>query len=222
MRFLFDDGWRVVALEKLVENLQAKEPLFEKTIALTFDDGFQNFYASAFPILKEYSFPATVFLVTDFCGKSNDWAGNPPDLPRSPLLSWNEIKELSNHGIEFGAHTRTHPDLTKISRAEIKNEIAGSKKIIENATGAQVKNFAYPYGRFNRDSYAAAEENFDAACSVSLGKASPASDCFALERVDAYYLKNPKLFRFLATGGFDRYLSFRRLLRRVKSLAQTN
>lgn len=217
MRFLRENDYTVVSLAKLVENLNSKEMFSPKTVGLTFDDGFQNFYTEAFPILAEHDFTATVFLVTGFCGRANDWAGNPPNLPRSQLLSWREIKELNTHGIEFGAHTKTHPDLTRISIAEARREIIESKIEIANALGCQTKTFAYPYGKYNAAVRCLAARNFQVACSVKLEKISAASDYHALARVDAYYLQNPKVFAALSTKTFDCYLQFRRSLRWFKS-----
>ncbi len=217
MKFLHENDFRVITLSEAIENFAAGKSLAPKTITLTFDDGFRNFYTEAFPILEKYDFPATVFLVTDFCGSNNDWAGNPPDLPRTKLLAWNEIKTLSANGIEFGAHTRTHPDLTRISVANAKREITESKAIIETKLGKPALTFAYPYGRYNAEVKHLVEANFAAACSVKLGKAQLRNDFFALERIDCYYLQNPRVFNLLSSKKIDFYLQTRRTLRDLKA-----
>jgi peptidoglycan/xylan/chitin deacetylase (PgdA/CDA1 family) len=222
MRFLRENDYRVVSLSRFVEDLSENDILPEKTVVLTFDDGFQNFYAEAFPVLDEYGFAATVFLVTDYCGKYNDWAGNPPELPRSRMLSWREIKELSAKGIEFGAHTKTHPDLTKTANGKIKIEIAESKAAIENALGEPAETFAYPYGKFDDSVKEIAGKYFKAACSTNLGKVRAGSDLFSLERLDAYYLSNPKIFSSLSTRSFDRYIYIRRLMRNFKAIVRNH
>lgn len=222
MSFLSEAGYNAISVNDLIASLIGKKPTSPKTVALTFDDGFQNFYTTAFPILEQCGFKATVFLVTDFCGKTNDWADNPPQLPPSKLLSWREIKELNRCGIEFGAHTRTHPYLTRISATEATREIVESKAMIEDSLGTAATSFAYPYGRFNRSVRQIAEKTYQSACSTNLGKAEQTSDFFALERLDAYYLSNPKIFASLASKNFDRYLRFRQTLRDVKSLILRN
>ncbi len=218
MRFLREHDFRVVTLAEAVEKFEADENCAPKTIALTFDDGFLNFYEQAFPVLAEHDFAATVFLVTDFCGKSNDWQGNPLKLPRQKLLGWSDIKELSRHKIEFGAHTKTHPDLTRLGVEKAEAQIVESKKIIETALGKKVETFAYPYGRFDEQTKRIAAENFRAACSVRLGSARRTSDFFALERIDAYYLGDRKILRSFATPPFENYLRFRQSLRDVKNV----
>lgn len=222
MKSLSEMGYNVVALNDLVEVLANKPTHSPKTVALTFDDGFQNFYTTAFPILEEYGFQATVFLVTDYCGKYNDWGDHLPKLPRSKLLSWQEIKELNNYGIEFGTHTQTHPDLTKIAAAQVKDEIIESKRVIEDALGCEVTTFAYPYGKFNQPVKRIAAKNFQAACSTNLGRARRESDFFSLERIDTYYLSRQVIFNALSSNAFDRYLQFRQILRDFKTLISRN
>ena len=222
MRFLRENNYNVLSLSKLVELFTQNKTIVPKTVTITFDDGFRNFYTQAFPVLEEYGFDATVFLVADFCGKHNDWAGNPSALPRSELLSWREIKELNENGIEFGSHTRTHPDLTRISNTEARRELTESKSIIEEKLGTKVSTFAYPFGKYNPQIKRIAEYNYDAACSVNLGKTQPDSDFFSLARIDTYYLLNSKIFDALSTVNFDYYLKFRQTMRDFKSLVRGN
>ena len=220
--FLGENGYNVVPLNAFISSLFENYPLPRKTIVMTFDDGFQNFYTTAFPILERYGFKATVFLVTDYCGKRNQWEINSPGIPLSSMLSWTEIRQLTECGIEFGAHTRSHPDLTGISLAEAEREIVESKDAIENALGCRVTTFAYPYGRFNRAVKKIAENNFQAAVSTVLGKARLNSDVFSLERIDAYYLSNPKIFSLMPSKTFDGYMRVRQAMRDVKNLISRN
>ncbi|MEP6901087.1 MAG: polysaccharide deacetylase family protein [Actinomycetota bacterium] len=217
MNFLGETGYNVVSLDKLLNSLIDEKPFSAKTVALTFDDGFQNFYTTAFPVLEQYGFKATVFLVTDYCGKYNDWAGNPPDLPRSKVLAWNEIKELNKYGIEFGSHTRTHPDLTQISFDRAEGEMVESKAVIEDSLGCPVTTFAYPFGKYNQPVKKTAEKTFQAACSTNLGKVECKSDFFSLARIDTYYLSNLKIFNSMSSKTFDRYMQFRQVLRDFKA-----
>lgn len=217
MKFLRENDFNVVSLKTLGKLLTetAKPP--PKTIVLTFDDGFENFYTTAFPILNDYNFPATVFLITDYCGKFNDWSGNLSTLEPLKLMDWKEIKELSGHKIEFAAHSRTHPDLTKIPIAVVRSEMTESKSVIEERIGAEVTDFAYPYGIFDASVRNLAEEYFKTACSTDLGKVKATDDFFSLKRIDAYYLRNEFVFRSILSAKFNMYLSFRQTMRRLKS-----
>ena len=218
MNFLKGAGFNIVSLGNLIKNFGENKNLPAKTIVLTFDDGFQNFYMEAFPILEEFGFTATVFLVTNYCEKHNDWEGNLPTLERSKLMSWSEIKELYNHGIEFGAHSLSHPDFTKISLEQVERELIESKSVIEDKLGSAVETFAYPYGKFNNAVKRLTAQNYAIACSTNLGKVNAMSDFFQLERVDTYYLKNEKIFKSLNSASFDRYLQFRQVMRNFKQL----
>ncbi len=220
MKSLHEAGYTVVTLADLILRLSSEERLPKKTAALTFDDGFQNFYTTAFPVLEEYNFKATVFLVTDFCGGYNDWRGNPPDLPRSLLLSWAEIRELDRYGIEFGSHTRTHPDLTRTPVVKVREEIVGATAAIGDAIGCKPESFAYPFGRFNKTVKEVVEGHFKAACSTNLGNVRSGSDLFALERLDSYYLRNPRIFSSMSSVFFNNYMRFRQVMRNVKSVGQ--
>lgn len=222
MKSLNKAGYNVVSLNNLVDSLIDEKPLIAKTVALTFDDGFRNFYTAAFPVLEEYGFKATVYLVTDYCGKRNEWEAASPNIPLSDLLNWNEIRKLNDYGIEFGAHTLTHPDLTRITIAQAKREIFESKAKIEDEIGSAVKSFAYPYGKFNDSVRSIAAENFRAACSTNLGKARRKSDFYSLERIDAYYLSNARIFNSLSSTGLDSYLQLRQWLRTAKKLVGGN
>ena len=220
MERLSEAGREVVTLNHLVESRNKETSLPPKTVVLTFDDGFQNFYTTVFPVLQEYGFKATVFLVTNHCGGYNDWSGNPPRFPRSKLLSWGEIKQLSDHGIEFGAHTRTHPDLTRIDAERVENEIIGSKRKIEDFIGRETRTFAYPFGKSNSSIKRVVEKNFAAACSTDLGKVRRESDFYSLERIDTYYLSNPLIFNSLSSKTFDRYMRVRQSARDLKALIE--
>lgn len=222
MRYLSENGYQAVTLNEFIGSLSENKTPFLKTVVLTFDDGFQNFFSEAFPVLEGFGFRATVFLVTDFCGKNNDWAGNPPELPPSKLLSWDEIRQLHKYGIEFGGHSRTHPDLTKISNSRLAGEVRESKAMIEDHLGGEVATFAYPFGKFNLPVKQAVADSYKAGVSTNLGKVRAGSDLFSLERVDTYYLSNPKIFSRLSSQTFDGYMFFRQRLRDLKALAGRN
>jgi peptidoglycan/xylan/chitin deacetylase (PgdA/CDA1 family) len=216
------EGYRSRTLAELAEDVQAGNWPDPKTVILTFDDGFENFYSEAAPVLSEYSFSATVFLVTSKCGEFNEWSGNPDNLPKSRLLSWDQIRELSDSGFEFGSHTMTHPELTTISPEASEIEIRQSRTVIEDAIGRPVVSFAYPFGRFTPSVRQLVEETYATACSTNLGRIKPGSDMHALERLDAYYLSNPRSLEHLGSRWMDGYFSFRQLLRNVRGSVTRN
>jgi peptidoglycan/xylan/chitin deacetylase (PgdA/CDA1 family) len=216
MQILHDMDMKVVPLSNIREVLGGRNdsgPL----IAITFDDGFRNIYEHGFPILQRYGFPATVFLVTDYCGKTNDWPGQPLHMKRYPLLTWDEIREMSKGMIEFGSHTQTHPDLTMLPADRVDEELLGSKGKIEDTIGRPVDLFAYPYGTFDDAVRNVAQSRFGLSCSTSLGFVNRKSDLFALERLDMYYLRRPMVFERLLSKEMEVYMHFRRGVRNLRN-----
>jgi peptidoglycan/xylan/chitin deacetylase (PgdA/CDA1 family) len=121
------------------------------------------------------------------------------------MLAWREMREMQHSGINFGAHTLTHPDLTRLPFDRVQAEVCDSKAIIEDALGAPVACFAYPYGRYDHRSREIAWQHFACACSDKLGLVAAGSDPYALERVDAYYLRTDRLFDPYALERVDAY-----------------
>lgn len=194
-------------------------------VAITFDDGFHNFFEHAAPVLAKYGFPATVFAVSEFCGGWNDWPSQPRDagIPRMPLMAWAELQHLAKTGIGIGCHTATHPYLSRMSAEEIEQELYRSRSAIEQRIGAPVETFAYPYGDFTLAVRQAAARHFRWACSTRLAFLSPACDALDLPRLDVFYLRNPFWFRGLDKPYGSAYLVARGWLRvaRQKLMVKT-
>ncbi|MBE0432284.1 polysaccharide deacetylase family protein [candidate division WOR-3 bacterium] len=121
----------------------------EAGLVITFDDGDESVYRHAFPILKKHGVRAVVFLIAGYIGARDHW-----DIPvlseRSRHLSWDEIREMKEWGIEFGSHTVSHRNLTRLTRCEIEYELLESKRIIEAAIGP-ISCISYPFNRVNGD-----------------------------------------------------------------------
>lgn len=218
LRQLRDGGATVLSLHDGVERLRRGD-LPQRAVAITFDDGFRSVLEHALPLLSQYRFPATVFVVSGYVGATNDWPSQPAMLARQPLLDWSEIVELADAGIEIGAHSHTHAHLPGLSRAAIEEEILGSRQRIEDHIGRSVRAFAYPYGEYDRDVIAAASAHVSIACSTDLGIAVPTSDPMALERLDTYYLRPLWAVRALFSGPMRAYIAMRRLAREVRARA---
>ncbi len=216
MRFLKDFSFNVISLNEVVMHIRKRQPFAKNSIAITFDDGFKNTFLEAFPVLREYGFCATFFLTTNYCEKLNNWPDQPSFIKAQPLLSWTDIKEMCQSGIQFGAHTHNHPSLTKIPLKDAENEILLSKKIIEDQLQEEVKYFAYPYGDFNTNIVNIVSRSFAGACSTELAIANSKSDPFILERIDIFYIKSGMIFKSLLTPYVSCYLKCRRLLRDLR------
>jgi len=161
-------GYRTISLAALVESLRHGD-LPSNSLVLTFDDGYESVYNLAWPRLRAAGFGGTVFLVTDYCGRTNQWPGQSPDIPSASLLRWEQIVEMAQQGCEFGAHTRTHPHLVQSSREEIVEQLVSARDRIRSMTGQAVGLFAYPYGDVDGRTKDLVSQFFDGAVGTRLG-----------------------------------------------------
>ena len=172
MEFLRKNHFRVISFDELVQGIKSARPFPRKTVVLTFDDGYDDVYTNAFRILREYGYPATVFVLTDLIG-------------REGYMTWDQLKEMRSSGlITVGSHTQTHAYLPEVPEDVQRKEIAQSKKILENVFGEPVKYFAYPVGGFTdaiKDMVRAA--GYEAACTTNRGFNRFNTDVYALKRI---------------------------------------
>jgi peptidoglycan/xylan/chitin deacetylase (PgdA/CDA1 family) len=213
MAWLHRTGYHVLALGDIVSRLRRKEPLPPRTLAITFDDGLASVYTHAWPILADHGFPAAVFIVADYCGKANDWPGQPSQAPRQPLLTWSQVREFDRHGMTIGAHTLDHARLDLLRDAEVELQVAGCKQVIEEQLGHGIDLFAYPYGRHTPAIRQTVGQFFAGACTARPDLVGSESDPLLLDRIDASYVARPWLFTQLFHPLFPRYVALRRALR---------
>ena len=185
MRYLRDAGYEVMSLDDVVSRLADGETFHEKTVAITFDDGFLDNYTNAFPVLREYRFPATIFLATNYISGSRNGVRKRFGSDNEPMLNWHEIRAMNRHGITFGAHTGCHCDLTKVSPETAEKEILTSKEKAEKEIGKSVCFFCYPDGRFNGTILDIVDRaGYRGACSVIPGVNGDDTDLLALKRTE--------------------------------------
>jgi peptidoglycan/xylan/chitin deacetylase (PgdA/CDA1 family) len=116
-------------------------------VMLTFDDGYEDFAEHAHPLLRQYGFDATVFLVSERVGRTNEWdRGYGETLP---LMDWDTIRTLDGQGVEFGGHSASHPMLTALGLDEVVGEASRCRAELVERLGHLVRPFAYPYGDFD-------------------------------------------------------------------------
>ncbi|HEY1803097.1 MAG TPA: glycosyltransferase [Terracidiphilus sp.] len=156
--------------------------LREKIVLLTFDDAYSDTAEYALPILRRYGFSAGVFVVTKRIGGTNTW-DEAQGSGTLQLMTAEQIRFWAGQGIEFGAHGRTHADLTTLSQAECLEEIAGSKNDLADLLGSPVISFSYPYGNYNDTICELVRNNFDLAFGSEEGLNYLKGDPYLLRRV---------------------------------------
>ncbi len=131
-----------------IEALKSGSPIDEPSVLFTFDDGFECIYFNAFPILEEADYVGIVFPVARYIGKANDWDAS--FGIRFRQMDAHQLRELVGAGWWVGSHTMTHPDLRKLDDKRLRNELEGSRKLLEDLIGKSVTSIAYPFGTYNR------------------------------------------------------------------------
>ena len=174
-RWLARKGYAGIRPADWLAWLLHRNPLPSKPVLLTFDDGYADFPDYALPVLLRYGFRAVVFVVTGWIGARNSWDG-------APLMTAHQIRQCSAHGMEFGAHSRTHPDLTSLSGTQLREEIAGSGEDLSAIIGTRVTSFAYPYGFWSEEVRARVRESFDLAFTCEEGLNQIDTDPLLLRR----------------------------------------
>jgi len=194
MWYLRITGFKVVSIRELLDAI-SKGDVQNNLAAITFDDGYQDFYMNAYPILKRYAYPSTVYVVSGFVGKDSQWDSRNEYFVK-PLMDAKTIIEISRHGVEIGSHTKSHPELTRISPAEQLAEIAESKKELEKLLEHQVDSFCYPGGDHDGKVIEAVKKaGYRYAVTTQRGHVEEGYDPFALRRVPIKLITNP--FSFL-------------------------
>lgn len=170
MNYLKEHKFRVISLSEAVRKMQNREPL-DKTVVITFDDGYETFFSKAFPVLKAYRFPATVFIITK--QMEDGW-----------YLTWEQSRQLYAGWMEIGSHTNNHPWLANQSKDIYTDEIFGSKKIIEEQLQVPCEVFCYPGGSYNNAvSNTVKEAGYLTAVTTVHGKASINGNQYQLSRI---------------------------------------
>lgn len=178
MDYLKNHNFNIVPLDQLVEKIINKQPLQERTIAITFDDGYADNYSIVFPILKKYSIPITIFLTTDSIGQKQTVRGVVMEY-----LTWHQITEMSQSGlVDFGSHSKSHRKLSKIESQEVEGEMSESKALLEQNLNKSCTLFAYPFGDYNDAVVYVAKGCFKGAVSVNRGFVDENNDIFMLPR----------------------------------------
>lgn len=184
-------GYRGCSVSEAVELLNTDRN--EKVVALTFDDGYKNFFSNALPILENFGFSATVYVVTGLIGGTNLWDRN-SGISTNDLMTLEEIKTCQSKGIEIGCHSATHAKLDEKS-VELDEEIGHAKKELELALHTRIHSFCYPYGSYDKHvAKKVKTSGFSSATTMHRGRATAGDSLFELPRIPVTWHTMPHLF----------------------------
>ncbi|WP_417251554.1 polysaccharide deacetylase family protein [Castellaniella sp.] len=186
-------GYRGLSMAQLMPYLQGKKT--GKVFGLTFDDGYQNVLEHALPVLEDCGFHATNYFVVRMLGKTNTW-DHAEGVPAAALMDVQGLREWFDAGHEVGSHTLNHPVLPGLSPGLALNEIRDSREALEQITGAPVKAFCYPYGKFTPElAVCVRNAGYETATTTAGGLVRRSDDPFTLPRVAV--MRSTLLIRFL-------------------------
>ncbi|MBE6073388.1 MAG: polysaccharide deacetylase family protein [Selenomonas ruminantium] len=197
MKYLSDNGYHTISPDELYDSLAGTGELPENPVLITFDDGYEDNYTNAYPILKKYGFKATIFVITSFLGKDKNY------------MTWDQARELDANGISIESHTVDHKSMTDLTDEQLRMELVESKKKAEKELGHPVEYMAYPTGTYNLHiAEMVKEAGYKAAFTIKYGNVDKASNIYALERVPIFHTEDTNkdfLERIRYTPIFERF-----------------
>lgn len=184
IRYLHDNAYQSIDLYRLHNAMTKGEPLPPRSIVITFDDGDSSVYARAFPLMRQYGFTGTIFMITQFT-----------DENRPGYLTWEQAMEMARAGWRLEAHTKSHPSLRGNSRDYQRDQIGGSVQTLAKQLGYMPRFFAYPYGEYDDTSIAVAREvGLWGALTTKPGEASGLLSLYELPRLEIFRSTNQQAF----------------------------
>ena len=216
MDYIARNRFHVLSLLEFYDYMTSGKDMPENSVVITFDDGYEGVYRHAFPLLKEYKFPATIFLACDLDTHPIFWWDEPlikkrPHLREEVLpLSWEQIDEMKRSGyISFGSHTMSHPHLGRLPAEDIEYELGQSKKLLEEKLNEDIIFFAYPFGIrqygdiSDETARMVVEKGYKLACTSEIGRNKVGEDVFMLKRIGISHFDNLSSFRTKLVGAYD-------------------
>lgn len=183
------DGWRTIGAADLLACARGERTPGAREVAITFDDAYRGLRDHAFPVLRAHGFGALCGVITDYAGRLNRW-----DVAyggrRFAHLAWRDMRRWQGEGIEFVAHTATHPRLTWLEADAVRRELAGSRAALREALDVETRTISYPFGAVGiREQRIAAEEGY--ALGLALG-GRWRGDPLAVPRTPVYLWSPPR------------------------------
>ncbi|MBP2645015.1 MAG: polysaccharide deacetylase [Firmicutes bacterium] len=171
MKYLTEQGYTAISLHELTQSFLGGAELPAKPIVITFDDGYQDNYTTALPIMKKYGMIGTVFVITD-------------KVDQPGYLTWAEIKDMQAQEFEIGSHTVSHAVLSELESEQKAQEVTLSKRIIEEKTGRSVEFLAYPFGNYDISMFDILRQaGYAGACTGTTGLNKPGANAYRLKRI---------------------------------------
>lgn len=203
MEYLLSNRWQCLTLNEL-HNRYLRNGLVpeQRSFILTFDDGYEDNYTFAFPVLRSLGLRATVFLISQYVGQVVEDGSISESSHPDRFLHWEQIQEMQEYGIEFGSHTLTHPLLTEVPLETAYQEMIESKSYLQSKLGRPVISFCYPKGAVNEALTRCVRQAGYKLAVVTPPRPGIAESLYALHRVGVYSGDTGWRFKFKVSPYF--------------------
>lgn len=200
MQWLHKQEICVLNLDEVLAGEGSKD---KPRVVISFDDGYEDNFTTALPIMEKYGYKATFFITTGHVGESNVWED--VDMPRLKLMNWEQIKSLSGRGHIIGGHTHNHINLALADLSEVKRDLTDSKRVLAEKLNQDFVPLAYPFGQYTEDVVALAKE-IGYSCGLTAGGFwgnNVNTSHWLLKREDINLNVNRRFFRAKIKGASD-------------------
>jgi peptidoglycan/xylan/chitin deacetylase (PgdA/CDA1 family) len=205
-----------ITLDMLMDCREGRQSFPKRPVVITFDDGFQDCFHYAAPILKRHQFTATFFLVAGLMGGSSRWLVEERGV-EFPMMDWAMARQLEAAGFQCEAHSMTHPHLADLCDDSAHQELCESRDLLEQHLGHPVVHLAYPFGSYDERVRAIAQEvGYRSACTVRTGLSSAADPPLELRRVPISGQDSVPDFLCRVRTGYTLYESYQHTARCVR------
>ena len=193
MEYLKQSGRHVVSLEYVADAIKNKKKLPKNLVVITFDDGYQDNFLQAYPILKEYNYPASIFVISDRIDQT---------IKKGevvfPMLKVSQIQKMDREGlVTIESHTKSHPHLSKLSLSDANLEMAEGAQQVSKHTLGKCLHFAYPFGDFKAEHKPVASQLFKSASTMKPGFIGQNDNLYELRRNRVDSAVSRKRFKWL-------------------------
>jgi peptidoglycan/xylan/chitin deacetylase (PgdA/CDA1 family) len=154
LQWLKAEGFQNITMAELEQLVEQGSVISGKRVLFTFDDGYEDNYTQAFPLLKEFGFSGIFYVATDFIGSQNMYErdkleASSPEHNR--MMNWEQLKILLDEGMEIGSHTLSHTSLHQLSTQDVRTELAQSRSLLEENLQVPIRSFCMPFGAYRKE-----------------------------------------------------------------------